>query len=245
MIIPMGRKLQTNLPHIDFDAFGLSPFRKVRENVWFKVIRLYLTTPANSNYLLRYQWIKELINDLRHYLSDFLYGVENEKRYLLRLIREHQSHAEDSTQAITECIEHFITRLNIKLIDYPELLNAQLIFIRGFREALDGDDFQFARKIKILKRVFNSSKGVVISTCHGVKGEEYEVVIAFGLLHGYLPNWNEPDPLAAQKLLYVISSRAKNNLHLISELGHTTRRGIPYQVSGPLARLNFTYDQPA
>jgi len=245
MIIPMGRKLQTTLPHIDFDAFGLSPFRRVRENIWYKVLRLYLTTPGNSNYLLRYQWIRELVETLHHFMPDFLQGIENEKRFLLRLIREHQCDDEDSKKAIIGCMKHFTSSLKIQLNNYPELNNAQLSFMKGFQDELDNNNFQFARNINTLKRVFNNRKGVVISTCHGVKGEEYEVVIAFGLLHGYLPNWKEPDPLAAQKLLYVISSRAKNNLHLISEQGHMTRRGDPYQISGPLARLNYTYDKPS
>lgn len=30
---------------------------------------------------------------------------------------------------------------------------------------------------------------MVISTLHGVKGEEYTSVIAAGLLNGYLPHW--------------------------------------------------------
>ena len=31
---------------------------------------------------------------------------------------------------------------------------------------------------------------MVISTLHGVKGEEYTTVIAAGLLNGYLPHWD-------------------------------------------------------
>lgn len=31
---------------------------------------------------------------------------------------------------------------------------------------------------------------MVISTLHGVKGEEYTSVIAAGLLNGYLPHWD-------------------------------------------------------
>ncbi|RGY84898.1 hypothetical protein DXA17_19380, partial [Ruminococcus sp. AM58-7XD] len=40
-------------------------------------------------------------------------------------------------------------------------------------------------------RMFKEKKGVVINTCHGVKGEEYECVIAFGLLYGKVPRLSD------------------------------------------------------
>ena len=58
----------------------------------------------------------------------------------------------------------------------------------------------------------------------------YQTVIAFGLLRGYIPNWEviiSGDPGIANdrasKLLYVICSRAKVSLHLIAESGRLTR----------------------
>ncbi len=56
----------------------------------------------------------------------------------------------------------------------------------------------------------------LLCSCHGVKGEEYEVVISFGTLNGVIPNWDviingtqtEKDE-SAKKLLYVIASGAK------------------------------------
>lgn len=88
-----------------------------------------------------------------------------------------------------------------------------------------------------------------MSTCHGVKGEEYETVIAFGLLRGYVPHWNAvfggDDNLATDmesKLLYVICSRAKRRLHLISEFGRQTKKKKPYETSYLLAAVNFEFD---
>ena len=74
-----------------------------------------------------------------------------------------------------------------------------------------------------------------MNTIHGVKGEEYNTVIAFGLLHGYVPNWNDIirksdcGRSASMKLLYVLCSRAKENLYLISESGRTTKSNNPYE----------------
>ena len=64
---------------------------------------------------------------------------------------------------------------------------------------------------------------------NGVKGEEYDTVIAFGLLRGFVPHWaviidgsSSEAREVASKLLYVVCSRAKRRLHLIAETGRST-----------------------
>ena len=57
---------------------------------------------------------------------------------------------------------------------------------------------------------------------YGVKGEEYHTVIAFGLLYGKVPSiYTSYDKMneEANKLLYVIASRAKKRIYLFSEKG--------------------------
>lgn len=45
-------------------------------------------------------------------------------------------------------------------------------------------------------------------------------VIAFGLLDGYVPHFSESNKEeSAKRILYVIASRARKNLYLISEQG--------------------------
>ena len=86
---------------------------------------------------------------------------------------------------------------------------------------------------------------MVISTLHGVKGEEYTSVIATGLLNGYLPHWDYiRDPIKklcrkneTYKLLYVLCSRAKKNLYLISECGRTTKNGSQYSSTDELSLI--------
>ncbi|WP_424934837.1 3'-5' exonuclease [Aeromonas caviae] len=80
---------------------------------------------------------------------------------------------------------------------------------------------------------------------HGVKGGEYDVVITFGLLQGLVPNFNDPSVESAKKLLYVIGSRARKNLHLISEKGRMSGYGQYRRERQPteiLQLLNFAYD---
>ena len=68
------------------------------------------------------------------------------------------------------------------------------------------------------KKIFKQKDGITVSTIHGVKGEEYDVVIAIALLNGYIPHQNDSNGNdSANKMMYVLSSRARKNLHLISE----------------------------
>ena len=96
-----------------------------------------------------------------------------------------------------------------------------------------------------ISRYFRDKHGVVISTIHGVKGEEYTTVIAVSLLNGYLPHWDyiyQPDkkPLRKTetwKLLYVLCSRAKQNLYLFSETGRKTNKGSEYTPTDELSLI--------
>lgn len=109
-------------------------------------------------------------------------------------------------------------------------------------------NFQIPSDIHSLRRLFAQSKGIVVSSCHGVKGDEFEVVICFGLLHGYLPHWdaiidkNINDEYEARKLLYVVASRAKTHLHLIAESGRVTRSNKDYEANRQLRALSYEYD---
>ena len=95
-------------------------------------------------------------------------------------------------------------------------------------------------------KYFKRRKGVVINTIHGVKGEEYTTVIAFGLLNGYLPNWEYIIDSQKQlirknetcKMLYVLCSRAKKNLYLFSERGHKAKKsGSEYTATDELSLI--------
>jgi superfamily I DNA/RNA helicase len=93
-------------------------------------------------------------------------------------------------------------------------------------ENVDIDDLETFRK------VFRPKRGIVISTIHGVKGAEFDSVIAFGLLEDFVPHYTEPpaekEPIA-KRLLFVIGSRARKNLYLISESGRGHQRYPKHQ----------------
>ncbi|WP_447870195.1 3'-5' exonuclease [Serratia fonticola] len=98
-------------------------------------------------------------------------------------------------------------------------------------------------QVSFFKKVFRERTGITVSTIHGVKGAEFDVVIAFGLLEGMVPHFNEVNGhVAASRLLYVLSSRARKNLHLISELGRQRGRYGVYTSTELLAACHFSYD---
>lgn len=103
--------------------------------------------------------------------------------------------------------------------------------------------------VESFKQCFKEKEGVVINTFHGVKGEEYTTVIAFGLLYGYVPHWNiiNNKPLRYQtdetkKLLYVVCSRAKKNLYLFSEQGRTTKKRWELSPTKEIESVAYMYD---
>ena len=88
------------------------------------------------------------------------------------------------------------------------------------------------------------------NTFHGVKGEEYDTVIAFGILNGYIPHWGTIIRQSKQyredetkKLLYVVCSRAKKNLYLFSEQGRTTTKGKPLTSTDEMIAIEFEFDE--
>lgn len=243
LVIPMGRKLKALLPSVNFDAIGLSPLLKNKENIWFKVSRLFLVLPSPKMYLIRSRWASELAEELDGLNVQILRNVENKSKGLLKVINSISSEENDGLKYLEECFRILLQKLEVELDTYPTLRLHWEYFFESSRKRLKNPEFDYAKDIISFRRLFSHNSGVVVNTCHGIKGEEFHTVIAFGLLHGYIPNWNEDDAEnASRKLLYVICSRSKKNLHLVSETGRKTGAGRPYLMTGHLRETEFQYD---
>ncbi len=242
MIIPMGRKLKTLLPKVNFDAVGLSPLLKSRENIWFLVARLFLVPPSPKMIVIRKRWSSELVNELSKLGVSIFEESEFPAKKLLKLINNIVSDKVNGLEYLEECFAKFCSELNINK-DTNEYLNQHWqTFFEGARNRLANPDFELLQDIESFRRMFKQNQGVVVNTCHGIKGEEFDTVIAFGLLEGKLPFWGDCTPGIADKLLYVIGSRAKKELHLISERGRTTNKGKIYVPTNKLNRVDYSYD---
>ena len=111
-------------------------------------------------------------------------------------------------------------------------------------ERIKNDGNDFIEHIDSFKKVFQQKEGTTISTIHGVKGAEFDTVIAFGLLEGYVPHFMDANGVeSAKRLLYVIGSRARKNLHLISETGRKNRQNQLYYPTNVLSQVVHQYDE--
>jgi superfamily I DNA/RNA helicase len=78
------------------------------------------------------------------------------------------------------------------------------------------------------KNVFRQKGGIKISSIHGIKGTEFDVVIGFGLLNSWVPHFKDNNgTVNSKKMMYVLGSRARKNLHLFSETGRQVNQRNP------------------
>lgn len=231
-VTSLGRSLSTLLPGVRLDAPGLSPIPFSKENVWFKLIRLSHTSINSKNYYLRYRLAKEIIQNLSDLELNIDTSTLTEKR-LLKMSNTLSTPDSDILTYINKLISSYCSLLDISFNDsiaptaqYKALIQA--VAKRLGKEGVEDNS-------TCLPKYFNEGSGIKITTCHSTKGEEYQVVICTGLLEGKVPHWddiykkaNNQAAYMSRRLLYVICSRAKGSLFLISESNVYTRGNIKY-----------------
>ncbi|MDD2661727.1 MAG: ATP-dependent helicase [Methylococcales bacterium] len=246
LITAVTKKLRATLPDVHFDASGLAPMSKNRENIWYKLSRLFLTEPNPKIYSSRYRWATDLIDSFRGETHTEFNERYRKERDLLKLINSIKSTETEGIDYLNDCFDQFLEAADIDYHKYSQLVENRKLFFDSVEKRLKDDTFKVPSDIQSFKSFYREMTGVIINTCVGVKGEEFYTVIAYGLLNGYIPHWNDifagNAADAARKLMYVICSRAKTNLHLISERGRTTKKGADLEITPELATLTFEYD---
>lgn len=237
------RKLVTMLPDQQFDGPGLVPFSNDFDNFWFKVSKILLTESSPNMLVRRMRWAKDVINDL----DDF--GVDISRLTPRLFLRECNSISILETDGIVYLDQAFaalIQQLKITIGSFPPLVEHRDAFFRSSQSRIDRlkkDGAPYISDISFFRKVFRERTGITVSTIHGVKGAEFDVVIAFGLLQGMVPHFTEAASFdAASKLLYVVGSRARKHLHLISESGRPQGRYGQYVPTEVLSACVFDYD---
>jgi superfamily I DNA/RNA helicase len=248
MVMPLANKLRELLPDVSFDATGISPMSTNRDNIFYKISRLFLTEPSPKIYSLRYKWATEIGKELAASVFKDHENEEFSAKNILKLCNRIDSNKTDSIEYLKECLSNFLFEINIDIASSPELKISFDSYFSGIEKRVKRKEYALPSDIGSFKKFYKEARGVVISSCHGAKGEEFETVISFGLLRGCLPHWEQIfDPNIdendiSRKLLYVICSRAKNNLHLITEQGRQTQKGKPYLPNDQLLGVIFDYD---
>lgn len=245
-LFPLAEYLKKELPNCNFDAISISPIKVNDHSIFFKLSILYFTKSGEKVYR-RKTLAKEILNIL---INEF--GIEIDEYYIdLDLLKVINSSKKMCTSKNGVELYEFITKrlfieFNITEKNYPSVLKQYTFFVDEMKERIKNNSL--SNDIASFERMFKSRKGITITTAHKVKGNEYDTVIAINLLNGKIPHWDEiinsPDKgeNSARKLLYVICSRAKNNLFLFSEVGYTTKKGRPLLPSDLLKNIEFSYD---
>ena len=240
--------LRRILPSVKFNAPDITAFKYDPLNPFYILARLSFSE-AGQHVRLRKKLANEFIN-----IMTLEYGVNFRDGFdylsLLKTINSivQKKEYEDGLECLCAVFTS-VMRFSRGRIPTDDVV------LRSFEAFLDKAEsrikqYNLARDYVSIAKCFNEKKGIVITTIHGTKGEEYDTVIAFGLLNGILPHWDYlfKDQLIAQrrkttkKLLYVLCSRAKKNLYLFSETGRYTNKGYPLTPTDELIEYFYQYD---
>ena len=245
LIFPLANQLRKILPTVSFDAPDITPFKYDAMNPFYLLAKLSFTK-AGNNERVRKRYANEVIGILK---ND--YGISIKVNYdcyhLLEAINAVSKPPNaDGIECYKKVVQRVLLSMHVQDENEPLLMEGYIQFLKKTEDRIQkhglpsmcGDFF----------RCFEERKGVVVNTVHGIKGEEYETVIAFGMLNGYLPHWDDIFAAdnrrieTAHRLLYVLCSRAKENLYLISETGRKTQKGSSYSMTNEIANIIWTYD---
>ena len=240
----MTRKLVARLPEYAFNGPGMVPFARDPQNFWYKVSRIALTEPSPSMYVTRLRWAGEILSDLGNA------GVDISALTRKRVLREANSvqlGEADGLAYLRRFFDLLFSALGLEFQSHQHLREHHDAFFESSQERITRlmkEGSESISDISAFRRVFAPRTGITVSTIHGVKGAEYDAVIAYALLEGVVPHFRDENPEAsARKMLYVICSRARKNLHLISETGRVNGIREVYQPTQQLANCAFTYDR--
>jgi superfamily I DNA/RNA helicase len=240
----LTRELMVKLPDYSFNGPGMAPFARDIDNFWFKLSRIVLTEPSPTIYIRRLRWSKEVLQELNDMGAD-VSAYSN--KALLRFTNSITIEEKNGLDYLQQCFEKICTYLKVNIQAFKLLNEHYVSFFESSRKRINRlkkEGNAAVEGIDNFKKVFKQKEGITISSIHGTKGEEYDTVIAFGLLDSWVPHFSDTNGVInSKKMLYVISSRAKKNLHLISETGRNVHEYYrPHGLSPTSHLLDYKYD---
>ncbi len=236
------RSLIVEMPDYSFNGPGMAPFSRDIENYWYKLSKILLTEPSPKMYVRRLRWAREIIEELD------IIGIDIKSitaKGLLKSCNEIDVEEELGIPYLKEVFRIFCLNFNIDINRYSALKNSYDSFFESSERRIativrTGNTA--IQTTESFKKVFKQREGISISTIHGVKGLEFDTVIAFGILEGYVPHSNDTNGTdTAKKMLYVVSSRAKKNLHIIAESGRINFRRRPLYITKVVGNYDYEY----
>ena len=245
LLFPLSKKMKELLPNVKFDAPDITPIKYDPMNVFYLISKL-LFTESGKRITSRKRVANEIIEILTEEYKIRL-SEQIDSYRVLKVINSIYPTKENGIAYLQEAITKFLVGIGIELSIEASLYKAYEDFMERIKDRVKNN--HLSTDIDVFRQCFKEKEGVVINTFHGVKGEEYTTVIAFGILKGYIPHWdiiiNKPidyQKNETKKLLYVVCSRAKKNLFLFSEQGRTTQKGAPLVSTDEILEIDYEYD---
>lgn len=227
LLYPISKSLRGLLPNVSFDAPDVTPIKYDPMNVFYLISQLKFSESGRNSSLrkrIANEIISILLNDYKLHLPEYV-----DCYFVLKCINSAKICDENGIETFINTVESFGSLCKIDMEQEMYLKKTYTDFLNKVNQRIV--DYKLSVDMESFNKCFREKKGVVINSYHGVKGEEYTTVIAFGLLTGYVPYWDlvygdyNKRVIETSKLLYVVCSRAKQNLYLISEQGRTTKKG--------------------
>lgn len=245
LLFPLSKKMKELLPDVKFDAPDITPIKYDPMNIFYLISKL-LFTESGKRITSRKRVANEIIEILTEEYKIRL-SEQIDSYRVLKVINSIYPTNENGIAYLQEAITKFLVGIGIELSMEASLYKAYEDFMARIKDRVKNN--HLSTDIDVIKQCFKEKEGVVINTFHGVKGEEYTTVIAFGILNGYIPHWDtirnrtkDYREDETKKLLYVVCSRAKKNLFLFSEQGRTTKKGIPLTSTDEIVSIDYRYD---
>ncbi len=239
----LTRGLMIKLPNISFDGPGMAPFSRDIDNFWYKISRIVLTEPSPNLYIRRLRWANEVLSEL------FAAGVDTSNitnKSFLKFCNSITIEEEDGLKYLILFFAKICDYIKIDLKTFPSLEDHYRSFFESSKARItrlkkEGSDT--IGSIVNFRKVFKQRDGVRISTIHGTKGTEFDTIIGFGLLDSWVPHFSDKinGSVNSKKMLYVLCSRARKNLHLISEKERNVNYYNPEGLMPTPHLIEYTY----
>ncbi|EKN4691346.1 ATP-dependent helicase [Yersinia ruckeri] len=238
-VIKLSNQIIALNPSFEIDGVLISPIPKNNENFWLAFVKLLLIKKSPTNYNLRQNLVRDFLKELNGSAPSTDSLSPKKIMKCVNIIAMSANYDCDIDCWIDEVVTMFCNVVGLDKNTESYFYKEKISLISSTNKRMD--KYKMDYKAKDLHSFFNSKKGIKITTCHSTKGDEYEVVICTGLLNGKIPNWNDiigcdtaHQNYVARRLLYVVSSRAKKHLYMISETGYKTKSGYPYKTTPQL-----------
>lgn len=232
-LLDISTKLRMKLPELKFDAPNIIPLKRDEENICYKLSKLILVKYSfyNKNRVFK------IMKDIKQQLFDeYSLSIEYSEYELLKLLFSSETQDDIGTEYIKNTLINFFHKLNLlnifkeDIIAYVDKTVEKIHLYQDY--GIEDNRLSFEKSLR-------SKEGIVVSTIHGIKGDEFRIVIAFGLLRGYVPHWNSimgtyTEVEDSNKLLFVLCSRAREKIYLFAEKGRKTKGGKNYEMNSEL-----------